>query len=69
MEDLTFTYHRELQQELERQGRAADLRRRALIQRRARRRLARAQRSALQARLTLAATSDQHALLPGPRVP
>ena len=64
MEDLTLTYHREMRRDLERRGRAAELRRRALIQRRARRRLAKAQQQALQARLTLAATSDPHALVP-----
>ena len=69
MDDLMFSYHRTVRDDLERRGRAAELRRRALVQRRARRRLAKAQRNALQARLTLAAASDLHALVPGQRMP
>lgn len=69
MESLTLSYHHEIQHDLARRTRAGELRRRALIQRRARRRLARAQRNALQARLTLAASSDLHARLPDSTLP
>jgi hypothetical protein len=64
MDDLMFSYHQAVQTDLQRRGRSAEIRRRALIQRRARRRLAKAQRSALQARLLLSASADPHVLIP-----